>query len=86
MPPTSRSLDVYADPTGREDQKRAALGEVADAMERVLRAQEPLKEHPNRGIRAKIIEQLGGDEAKYFEAFRKAGLGSVPDDRARPAR
>ena len=86
VPPTSRSLDVYADPTGREDQKRAALGEVADAMERVLRAQEPLKEHPNRGIRAKIIEQLGGDEGKYFEAFRKAGLGSLPDDRARPAR
>ena len=86
VPPTSRSLDVYADPTGREDQKRTALAEVADAMERVLRAQEPLKEHPNRGIRGKIIEQLGGDEAKYFEAFRKAGLGSLPDDRARPAR
>ena len=58
MPPTSRSLDVYADPTGREDQKRTALEEVADAMERVLRAQQPLKEHPNGGIRAKIIEQL----------------------------
>ena len=55
VPPTSRSLDVYADPTGREDQKRAALAEVADAMERVLKAQE-LKEHPNRGIRGKIIE------------------------------
>ena len=86
VPPTSRSLDVYADPSGRDDQKRTALAEVADAMERVLKAQEPLKEHPNRGIRAKIIEQLGGDEAKYFEAFRKAGLGSLPDDRARPAR
>ena len=55
-------------------------------MGRVLRAQEPLKEHPNRGIRGKIIEQLGGDEARYFEAFRKAALGSLPDDRARPAR
>ena len=86
VPPTSRSLDVYADPSGREDYKRAHLSEVADAMERVLRAQEPLKEHTNRGIRGKIIEQLGGDEAKYFEAFRKAGLGSLPDDRARPAR
>ena len=55
-------------------------------MERVLRAQEPLKEHPNRGIRGKIIEQLGGDEGKYFEGFRRAGLGAMPDDRARPAR
>ena len=83
VPSTSRSLDVYAKPTGREDEKRAAITEVADAMERVLRAQEPLKEHPNRGIRAKITEQHGGDEAKYFEAFRQAGLGSLPDDRAR---
>ena len=71
----------------REDQKRTALAEVADAMERVLRAQEPLQEDLNRSIRGKIIEQLGGDEAKYFEAFRKAGLGSLPNTlRARQQR
>ena len=87
VPATSRSLDVYADPSGREDEKRAALREVADAMETILSRQAPLREHTNRGLRALIIAQLGdGGEERYFDAFRRAGLGAMPDGRARVAR
>ena len=56
----SQNLDVYADPSGREDEKRKALSAVADAMEAVLQKEKPLKEHPNRGLRAKNIQELGG--------------------------
>ena len=55
----SKNLDVYADPSGREDEKRKALSAVADAMEAVLQKEKPLKEHPNRGLRAKIIQEMG---------------------------
>ena len=85
----SKNLDVYADPTGREDEKRKALSPVADAMEAVLQKEKPLKEHPNRGLRAKIIQEMGGDdraEERYTAAFKKAGLGELPNDRARVAR
>ena len=54
----SKNLDVYADPSGREDEKRKALSAVADAMEAVLQKEKPIKEHPNRGLRAKIFEEI----------------------------
>ena len=64
VPASSNNINVYADPTGREDEKRKALATVADALEKVLQRQQPLKEHPNRGLRALIIIELGDDEKK----------------------
>ena len=56
-------------------------------MEAVLSRQKPLREHTNRGLRALIIAEMGeGGEERYFDGFRRAGLGSLPDDRARVAR
>ena len=86
VPLNSKDLDVYADPSGREDEKRKALSAVADAMEAVLQKEKPLKEHPNRGLLAKIIQEMGGDEERYNAAFKKAGLGELPNDRARVAK
>ena len=39
--------------------KRKALQRVANAMEKVLE-KEDYKEHTNRGLRNKIVEQMGG--------------------------
>ena len=53
-------------------------------MESVLGKRENSR-HPNRGMRDLIIEEMGGDEEAYKNAFKAAGLGDRYDDRARIA-
>ena len=47
---------------------------------------EEFKEHTNRGLRNKIVEQMGGNSEVYLQAFADAKLGIDPKDRARIAR
>ena len=85
VPSGSKSLDIYVDRSGNEDKKRKALQKVADAMEKVLE-KEDYKEHTNRGLRNKIVEQMGGNADTYLQAFSDAKLGIDLNDRARIAR
>ena len=90
VPRDSEDTSIKPDPIGDPRKKKNALSAVAKAVETVL-AQEPDQQHLNRGLRAKAILKMPGssqkEKEKAWEAgFQGAGLGKMPNERARIAR
>ena len=55
------------------------------AIEKVLTG-EVDQQHLNRGLRTKAIPKMKGGEKAWDDAFAAAGLGTMPNERARIAR
>ena len=90
VPKDSEDTSIKPDPVGDPQKKKNALSEVAKAVETVL-SQERDQQHLNRGLRAKAILKMKGatqaEKERAWEAgFHGAGLGKMPNERARIAR